>query len=247
MKKTLFFLLLIFQISWGQNDFDKANEFYRKDQFAEAAKTYESILKTNNQSAELYFNLGNCYYKMNKVAPAIYNYEKALLLNPNDREIQTNLQFAQKLQIDDIREVKLVGFKKAIHDFNSMYSYDTWAGIAVGLSFAFLLSFLVYYFSPLTLVKRGFFTLMILVFIGVLTSVSAGFSVRKYVKSDHPAIIFAQIVPLKSEPKTDSPDAVLLHEGTKVKILESLDNWKKVQLPNETEGWIDQNAIKEIK
>jgi SH3-like domain-containing protein len=39
----------------------------------------------------------------------------------------------------------------------------------------------------------------------------------------------------------------MLHEGTKVFVLETLNNWKKIQLTDGTEGWIDSNAIKELK
>ena len=57
---------------------------YQKGKYQEAITAYETELSAKKQSAELYFNIGNCYYKLNKVAPSIYNYEKALLLNPSD-------------------------------------------------------------------------------------------------------------------------------------------------------------------
>jgi tetratricopeptide (TPR) repeat protein len=60
--------------------------------YEQAIDAYGSVLKTNQHSSELYFNLGNCYYKLNKVAPAIY-IEKALVLSPNE-EVLNNL-FAQ--------------------------------------------------------------------------------------------------------------------------------------------------------
>ncbi|HEY0092423.1 MAG TPA: tetratricopeptide repeat protein, partial [Flavobacterium sp.] len=81
MKHALFILLLICQFAVGQSAFEKGNELYRKEQYESAVAAYESVLKTNKHSAELYFNLGNAYYKLNRVAPAIYNFEKALLLN----------------------------------------------------------------------------------------------------------------------------------------------------------------------
>ena len=74
MKNLLYILLLLPQIFLAQNGFEKGNELYRKNQFQDAVQSYESVLKTNKQSAELYFNLGNSYYKLNKVAPAIYNF-----------------------------------------------------------------------------------------------------------------------------------------------------------------------------
>ena len=69
--------MLLPQIFLAQNGFERGNELYRKNQFQDAVQAYESVLKTNKQSAELYFNLGNSYYKLNKVAPAIYNLEEA--------------------------------------------------------------------------------------------------------------------------------------------------------------------------
>jgi SH3-like domain-containing protein len=39
----------------------------------------------------------------------------------------------------------------------------------------------------------------------------------------------------------------VLHEGTKVYVGETIGKWKKVQLTDGTEGWIESNAIKEVK
>src|SRR5678816_4053372 len=131
MKKLFYLFIIICQFSWAQNAFEMGNAQYLREHYQDAIQSYESIINSGKQSAEVYYNLGNCYYKMNKVAPAIYNYEKALLLSPNDKTIENNLHFAQKLQIDDIKEIPEVGFAKLIHDFTSTYHYDTWAWIAV--------------------------------------------------------------------------------------------------------------------
>jgi len=195
----------------------------------------------------VYFNLGNYYYKLHKVAPAVYNYEKALLLNPNDQEIKTNLDFARKMAIDDIKIIPKVGFHKLIQDFTSTYYYDTWAWIAVALALVFFLFFLCYYFSGTTLKKRIFFTGMFVILLGITLSVSAGIFERNRLENEKPAIVFAETAPVKSEPKTASPDAFILHEGTKVYILESIANWKKIELTDETTGWIESSAIKELK
>ena len=105
MKNILYIFLLITQTFWAQTAFDKGNNLYQKGNYQEAITAYKSVVNSGQQSAELYFNLGNCFYKLNKVAPAIYNFEKALLLNPNDTEIQNNLSFAQKMTIDEVVEV----------------------------------------------------------------------------------------------------------------------------------------------
>jgi tetratricopeptide (TPR) repeat protein len=247
MKQLLYLLFLITPISWAQTAFEQGNQYYQKENYQAAITSFENILNSGKESAEVYFNLGNAYYKLHKVAPAIYNYEKALLLNPNDEEIKTNLDFARKMTIDDIKVIPKVGFQKLISDFTSNYYYDTWAWIAVTFAFLFLVFFAGYYFSQRTILKRIFFFGMFFWLAGIGLSAASGFYEKSRIDSEKPAIIFAETTPLKNEPKTGGPDATILHEGTKVYILESIANWKKVELTDETKGWIEDSAIKEIK
>jgi tetratricopeptide (TPR) repeat protein len=247
MKRLLFILILISQISLAQTAFETGNQFYQKENYQAAINSYESILNSGKHSAEVYFNLGNCYYKLNKVAPAIYNFEKALLLNPNDKDIQTNLDFARKTTIDDIKVVPKVGFQKLIQDVTSKYHYDTWAWITVTLAFVFLFFFVGYYFSQTTLLKRVFFIGMFLFLLAIVVSVSSAIYEKNHYENEKPAIVFAEITTVKSEPKNSSSDAFVLHEGAKVYVLESIANWKKIELTDETIGWIQADAIKELK
>ncbi|MBX9808756.1 MAG: tetratricopeptide repeat protein [Flavobacteriaceae bacterium] len=247
MRKIIFILLLTTQVFFAQNGFEKGNYLYQKTRYEQAIAEYESVLATKNHSAELYFNLGNCYYKLNKVAPAIYNYEKALVLNPDDAEILNNLKFAQKLQIDEIKVIPTVGFSKMVHDFTSTFHYNTWAWISVGFSTLFLLFFIGYYFSQITSSKRIYFVGMFVLLFLLLISVSAAISEKNDFENQRPAIVFAEMVLVKSEPQKASTTVFTLHEGTKVFVQETLENWKKIKLTDGTEGWIEKSAIKEVK
>lgn len=247
MKNTVYIFLLITQVFFAQSNFETANQLYQKGNYNEAVTAYESILSSKKQSAEVYFNLGNCYYKLNKVAPAIYNYEKALTLNPNDKDIINNLNFAKKLTIDEIKELPKVGFEKLVRDFTANFHYNTWAWISVGLACLFLLFFLGYYFSELTLSKRIFFVGMFIVVFAILISVLSAIFERNHYQNERPAIVFKEMVSVKSEPKSSSSDVLELHEGTKVFVLESFDGWDKIQLTDGTEGWLEKNDIKEVK
>lgn len=247
MKNVFYILLLFTQIFWAQDNFEAGNKLYRQDKFEEAVKAYENVLKTKKHSAELYFNLGNAYYKLNKTAPAIYNYEKALLLNPGYSEAKNNLQFAQNMTIDEIKPVQEVGFGKVIHDFTSSHTYDSWAKIAIGFSVIFLLFFIGYYFSAATMLKRIFFVGLFVAFVGLIVSVASAIAEKTRYENDKPAIIFADTIGVKNEPKENADDAFILHEGTKVQVIEVLDNWRKIQLADEKEGWISKEALKEIK
>ena len=247
MKNLLYIFLLITPVLFAQGSFKNGNQLYQQGDYNGAIRSYESILDAKQPSAEGYFNLGNCYYKLNKVAPAIYNYEKALTLKPNDKDIINNLNFAKKLTIDEIKEVPKVGFEKLVRDFTAAYHYNTWAWISVVLAVLFLLFFLGYYFSALTLYKRVFFVGMFIIVIAILISVLSAIFERNHYQNERPAIIFNEMVSVKSEPKSTSSEVLELHEGTKVFVLESFDGWHKVQLTDGTEGWLEKSEVKEVK
>ncbi|MNQ06901.1 Tetratricopeptide repeat protein [compost metagenome] len=247
MKNIVYIFLLITQVFFAQNGFETGNELYLNNKYEEAIKAYESVLETSKHSVELYFNLGNCYYKLNKVAPSIYYYEKALVLNPNDKDVLNNLKFAQKLTIDEVKEVPKVGFEKLLRDFTAIYHYNTWAWIAVSFAILFLLFFIGYYFSVSALFKRSFFFGMFVLVSFLLISVSAAIFEKSHFQNEKPAIVFAETAEVKSEPQQSASAIFVLHEGTKVYVQQVLSNWKKVQLTDGTEGWIESSAIMEVK
>lgn len=247
MKKSFYLLVLFAQLIYAQDGFNKGNALYQKGQYEQAIAAYETVLSAKKQSADLYFNLANCYYKLNKVAPAIYYYEKALLLNPKDSEIQNNLAFAQKMTIDEIKVVPKVGFAKLLRDLTGACHYDTWAWITVSLSALFLVFFIGYYFSHLTMSKRIFFIgMFVLVFLVLLSAMAAIFEKSNDVY-ERPAIVFAEVAAVKSEPKPTASDVFVLHEGAKVFLHETIDNWVKIELTDGSEGWMNQDAIKSVK
>lgn len=252
MRKLVYILVLITNFIFAQDNaktqFDAANELYRNEKYTEAIEKYESIIKKDKlESSELYFNIGNCYYKLGKIAPSIYNFEKALLLNPDDEAIQTNLNFAQKMAIDDIKVMPKVGFSNFLNKTTAIFAYDSWAWIAVGFSTLFLLFFIGYYFSSKTILKRIFFLGMFVLLGFMVISVVFAFLQKQLNKKIRPAIVFEELVNVKTEPKTTAENAFMLHEGTKVFVKETLDNWKRIELTDKSEGWIKKEAIKELK
>jgi len=247
MKNIFYILLLISQVFYAQTGFEKGNLLYQNGKYEEAAKAYESVLDGNQESVELYFNLGNCYYKQHQTASAIYNYEKALVLDPADKDVLNNIKFAQKQTIDEIKVVPKVGFAKLLRDFTGIYPFDTWAWITVSFAFLFLLFFMGYYFYQAVTVKRIFFVGMFVILLLILMSLSAAFFEKSHFDNERPAIVFAESADVRSEPQNASSTTFVLHPGTKVYVEETLGNWKKIQLTDGTEGWIDSRSIKEVK
>ncbi|HLN94719.1 MAG TPA: tetratricopeptide repeat protein [Flavobacterium sp.] len=247
MKRLVVFFLFLSVFASAQGAFERGNAYYQKGDYAAAADTYERILRGGKHSAELYYNLGNAYYKQHKVALSIYNFEKALVLAPHDKDIKGNLEFARKLAIDDVREKPKVGFEKITTDLAGLYHYESWAWIAVVTAFVFAGFFIGYYLAATPLRKRLFFSGMLASLLLLLIACFSAYFGRDVYRRDRPAIVFAEVISAKAEPKQEAPDAFVLHEGAKVRVLENLDRWRKVQLPDDTEGWIPATAIREIK
>lgn len=51
---------------------------------------------------------------------------------------------------------------------------------------------------------------------------------------------------VKSAPSTQSEDLFILHEGTKVLVLESFNNWTKIKLSDGMIGWLESNVVEKI-
>ncbi|WP_396602452.1 tetratricopeptide repeat protein [Algibacter sp. R77976] len=247
MKQIFYILSFLFSFGlFAQNQmvFEKANTLYNKGQYAEAIDNYSAILETEKHSADLYFNLANAHYKLNNIAPSIYYYEKALLLNPNDADIKNNIAFARNMTIDAIDVVPDAGFSKLLNTTTNKMSFDVWAKIAVGLVFCFVVLFLVYYFAYSTLNKRIAFIGSITALILVCITLAFAFHKFNLDKKDNPAIVFAQEAKVKAEPNLRSEESFRLHEGTKVQVIGTVDNWKRIELSDGKTGWVLSEDVK---
>lgn len=246
MKRLLFLLLLICAPMLGQNNalFEKANEAYNAGNYPEAVSRYSEVLKNGEESAELYFNLGNAHYKLNHIAESVYNYEKALLLDPADKSIKNNLEFAQNMVIDDIKVVPKSGLSNFITSALSIFSFNGWAWIVIFGVVIFSVLFLLYYFSIASKWKRVFFAGAITAVVISFISLIFAFYLYNVAQSKEFAIVFAEEVPVRNEPNLRGNELFLLHEGTKVQILNTFQDWVQLELANGSTGWMDKSSIK---
>ena len=227
--------------------FTKANKLYQQEKYSEAITIYKQIEEQELQSDDLYYNMANAYYKMNQVAPAIYYYEKTLLLNPNNTDAKHNLGFAKQMTIDTIEALPKTIGQRFSEGIVQKLSYNAWAWTAVVLSILFAVLFLLYHFSYSSSYKRFYFVSSIVSAILVLVSVIFAYSNYGYVQRDKTAIIFAQQTEVRSAPANSSEISFELHEGTKVQLLESLDDWRKIKIADGKIGWMHADDLKELE
>ncbi|HBK72514.1 MAG TPA: hypothetical protein DDZ39_12820 [Flavobacteriaceae bacterium] len=249
MKKIIVIIVLIFSSGlYAQADslFAKANKLYQNENYNEALKLYKEIESHNINSDDLFYNMANTYYRMNKIAPAIYYYEKVILQNPMHNDAQFNLAFAKRMTIDNIEPLPKTVLQKINQGFIMKLSYNTWAWLAVSLAFLFAILFLLYHFSYSSGHKRLYFiTSFISAFLALLI-IAIAYQNYKYSKANKEAIVFSQKTEVKTAPTMASEVSFELHEGTKVKVLESLDNWKKIKIADGKIGWMVGDDLKEL-
>ncbi len=250
MKKIVFlFIFFISSIGYAQtldSLFVQANKLYQQESYIEALKLYQEIENNDVESSALYYNMANIYYKTNQVAPSIYYYEKALVLDPTNEDITFNLEFAERMTLDNIEALPKSLGQKFRDNITLKFTYNTWAIIAVSLAFLFAILFLLYHFSYSTGKKRIYFITSILTVIFVSLSVFFAYKNYHFVKNDIQAIIFAPQTQVKSAPTKSSDVNFELHEGTKVQIIETLDNWKKIKIVDGKSGWMNAEDLKEL-
>ena len=227
--------------------FTKANNLYNDSKYEKSIEIYFEILDSGVHSSELYYNLGNSFYKLNDIPNSILFYEKSLKLNPTDKDVINNLKMVNNAIIDDITKIPEPFFDNQLNKISNNLSYSNWGLISLIISFLFLLLFIFYFFSKEPIVKRTSFTLLfvLLVLIGITTKISLHAYEKNHLEKY--AIIFSSKIEIKSEPNERSENLLILHMGTKVKIIDSFnDEWVKIKLVNGQEGWINNNEIKII-
>ena len=242
-------VLGVISISEAQKNnvlFEQGNKQFAADNFQQAIDSWKLIEKTGNESAELYYNLGNAYYKLNKVAPSIYYFEKALQLAPNNPDIKNNLRFAQNARVDAIETLPKNFIARTYEHLYSIATFETWAKVAVTFSIISVLGFLFYYFVNQSRMKRFFLLVSATGILLLFISITMAFTTYNNVNKDNPAIIFEESVDVKDKASLGSETNFVLHEGTKIQVLESDELWDFIRIANGKEGWIPSETLKRL-
>ncbi len=262
MKKiiSLLFSLMVcslgFQMKADSSMLQQADSAYTTDSYQEAAELYNNVIRNSGSSSMIYYNLGNCYYRLGEMGKAILAYERALRLDPSNEDARNNLEFANTRIADRPGERGSFIGNALDAAANSSHS-NTWAWIGLGCFILTLLGVIAYIFSDIIIVRKiGFFG-------GILTFIACGIFIFLAYRSaalataDDVAIITAPSTILSTaprEPKDRTQEAMLLHEGTKVVILDSVKSttdtvasmWYDVQIDNTHRAWINAEAVEKI-
>lgn len=249
MKKlALSYLLLLFANVLCANNALKVqgDSLYTTGDYAGAIAMYDSIVQNGLESADLYYNLGNAFYKTGDLPNAILHYEKALKLRPTHGDAKYNLELTQQYITDKIDGVDVFFLKKWATGIRHTFTSDEWGYVSIATFILFVLLLLFFTFSGSVLLKRvSFFIGIVFLLISVVGFWSSGRSKSEQVDTIE-AIVFSPSVTVKGSPNSSGTELFILHEGTKVEVIDSVSNWKRIKLMDGNVGWLPASAIKNI-
>ena len=224
----------------------QADSLYTAERYQEAAQQYEALLK-QGESADLYYNLGNAYYRMDDITHAVLAYERALLLSPGDADVRFNLQMARSKTIDKIVPESEMFFVTWYRSLVHLMSVDAWGRMAIVSLVCALLLVLVYLFAQrVWLRKVGFFAGLLFLVLFLASNVF-GFQLQQSLLHRTGAIIIRSAVNVKSTPSQNGTDLFILHEGTRVNIIDdTMRGWREVRVADGKSGWVEIKDIEVI-
>ena len=225
----------------------EADSAYIQGDYLTAISAYEWIVENQGVNATLYMNLGNCWLKRDEIAKAILYYERAYLMDPSDPDIRFNLELARTKTVDKVNPVNqlfiVVWFKKLL----AVLDVNGWAVLTVILFALTVILAGVLLFSKKSGIRKISFSFS--VFFLLLSILSFIFATTQMgnLKERDTAIIMSPSVTVKSTPTSAGTDLFIIHEGRKVKILDSsMKEWVEIRLEDGNTGWIPVNVMEII-
>ena len=168
------------------------------------------------------------------------------MLNPSDENIKYNLALTRTFVVDKIETVDTFFLKKWWQSIINDKSVTSWLYLSIVLFLVAVLLMMLYSFSgKLGLKRASFFGAIPLILFSVLFFIIAS-QRNKVLESHSEAIVLSETVTVKSAPDNSGTDLFVIHEGTKVKVRDSVSGWNEIILSNGSVGWLRSADIEQI-
>lgn len=245
------FWILSLLVTWtfllfGQDvntKFETANQAFVNKNYKEAIAAYESLLLQGFVASELYYNLGNAYYKDGAIGKAVLYYERALRLKPNDKDTRHNLELIQNQLQDELPAVPTFFLIQWWQSLYRLFSATVWSGLTIALVWLAGAGWAVWLMAGTRKAKKWGFVAGV---VGLVLSIFTFFlaqSSTAAASQRNEAVITVHSAALRIGADEASTELQLLHEGTKLQLLDEIGDWYKVKLSDETTGWMEKKAM----
>ncbi len=232
----------------------EADSAYMADDFLTAASLYQQAIDSLGPSTERYYNLGNAYYRAGLNGMAIVSYERALRLDPSNSDAKDNLEFVNS-KITDRTAASSSLFGSAFDKVAQAVHPNVWAWVALGCFVLALIGVCVYFLTDAVILRKiGFFGGGLMLILAIVGNVLAWRGTRAAVGTNSAVVVSPSVIlsTTPRQPKDRTEEAMLLHEGTKLQILDSIPGtgkdrmWYDVKVDNSHRAWISSDAVEII-
>ena len=220
--------------------FETANEAYAQGQYKRAVDGYRAVLDAGQASAALYHNLGNAYVRLGRTGPAVWAYEKARQLRPEDPRLRHNLQYVRGQA--GLPQGGRLARGPSVFRSGGWPLLLFWGGalaLGVGLFVATGRADADQWGAWRTGTVQGAVGGGLL-----LLAVSVGGSVLYAGESR--AVAVGDSVPVRRGPAATATADTTLPEGAVLRIRRPQGDWVRVQLRDQTAGWVPRRALRRL-
>lgn len=254
LTAALAFLLLINPLTLSAKEesvadslWNSAVSAYSEADNAGALDAWLGIEALGLESAELYYNIGNAYYRLSQTGRAILYYERALKLKPSYADARHNLEYANASTIDRVDEIPDFFLKTWGRALTDLMSADAWAVLSLLLLALAVAAALLFFLGRASSTRKaGFCSAVVTGALAILCFACMLAQRGDYLNEDS-AVVVEPVCPAKSSPAAgESADLFVIHEGTKVKVLDAVGEWKSVELADGRKGWVEADRIEII-
>ena len=221
-----------------QSLFEQANSKYQAGDFKAAAAIYQKVVQTGQNTAAVYYDLGNATVKAGDKGQALVYYERALKAAPRDKDLLWNIHVLKGALKDKIEDDSFFVWA-ALREWLAQWTADE---IALALSFflavAALWALVGLFLPPV----RGRFSWIRTLSVSGIVLFGAVLAWKVWETKDPVAIVLDKETYAYYGPSDRETKAFLLHEGAQGKVQDISGDWIYLSLPNKKSGWIRKNS-----
>ena len=222
-------------------------EAYAQSDWTAAEEAWTAILDLGLESDDLYYNIGNASFRAGDLAHAILGYERAIKLNPSHSDARFNLEFARAQLQDKIESVPTFFLSVWMRNLCRVMPSDVWAVIGIVLFALALAMTLLFLLGRTTAARKTGFAVGIAALLLCVLSISMAVSQKSDYQAEDSAIVVKAVSSVKSSPSEESAkDLFILHEGTKVRLLDEVGQWRNIELSDGRQGWMRTSDLEVI-
>ena len=225
--------------AFAQTDFDKANQEYAQGHFKEVIGGYETLARSGQWSANLFYDLGNAYFRTGDFGRAILNYERALALERHHPEATANLQIAR----DEAHalEIQPSGPERYLQ-FASVNQYSIAAAAAFWLAIFAMFALIFKRRRSARAIAVSICCLLVLA-----VALYAIFTLERGSKGQALAVVTGKDVQARLATADTANSVLALPAGSEIKILSTRGDWIYAALPNNLRGWIPAKNAEQVR